>query len=164
MSIRMEKKEQKIVRNCIIFLVIGIVIGGFIIYGYYKINPHIIEKNVTINEEKPLLLYYLSQWSESANNPNQYLFDGYIYNFGGVEAKDVEITCYQFDSSDNRINSIIDKIGNVASYSSVFRETTMNKNSLSNVNLNTTGTCFITNSSNGINLMKNIPDYTNYFH
>jgi len=78
----------------------------------------------------------LDYWTEKLSDQNVYVFNMHIYNFGNVEAKNVEIVCeiYYSDAEGNILNevpitSVRKNIGNIASTS--FRGATLeaNKNS-----------------------------------
>ncbi len=157
----MEKSNKSLIALCII---IGIVIGGILVFGYFKLNPTLVEKEVIVEKElineKPLLFLYTPEWFENELNSNEIIFSIYVYNFGNVEAKNIEVTCYEFDSTGNtKINFVTKNIGNLASNSETYKEITMVANSLSKTTLDTTGNCYITNASNGIDLIRNIPEY-----
>lgn len=138
---------------CLISFVGGLGLSGMLTSDYYKNNP--IEKNIT--NDKALLLYNPVGWGENLANSNQYLFQGFIYNFGNQEAKNINLICGDLNNN-VLVNSIIKNIGNVASNSYQYIEVTMDKNVEDRYSENNTGTCYVYSSDNGINLIKSIHD------
>ena len=106
--------------------------------------------------DKPLLTYMLDSWGVNYYNNKELLFSGWVYNYGNTEAKDVEITCY-INKDKVTLDSKTENIGNVASNSWIYKEIKMDRKI---TDMNTTGVCFYTKSSNeGVNLLQNFKEF-----
>src|SRR3989344_7419078 len=75
-------------------------------------------------EEKALMFGVLNSWGENIYNSSEYLLDVDVYNFGNVEAKNIELVCniYIGDEdeiivSETPVITVIKNIGNLASTS-----------------------------------------------
>lgn len=83
-----------------------------------------IEECEEVPEEKALVLGMLNSWGENMYDSSENIFSVDIYNFGGVEAKNVEVTCevnigdeYGYEISDVPVSVVTKNVGNVASTS-----------------------------------------------
>lgn len=94
-----------------------------------------IEDCPEIPVEKALIYGALNGWFENLYDSSEYVIQADIFNFGYEEAKNVEVTCeiYVGDEdgyqvSEYPINTVVKKIGNVASTSYKLVELTTEKN------------------------------------
>lgn len=143
--------------SLLVILGVGLIISLCYI-GYSAINPNTItiQNNVTV--EQPLVLYALSDWADNADKPTESLFRGYVYNFGEVEVRDIELTCRTYDG-DKVLDSYTENIGNLGSLSNKYIEISHNLVQTEDVE----GNCYVTSMSSGINLFKRMPDYAKYY-
>ena len=89
-----------------------------------------------IPEEKALMFGVLNSWGENLYDSSEYLLTVDVYNFGEVEAKNVELICdiYVGDEegytvSETPVTTVTKRIGNVASTSYKYAELETDKNS-----------------------------------
>ncbi len=68
-------------------------------------------------EEKALLKAETIQWAINLYDENEMFWEYYVYNFGGVEAKNVKVRCIIYDENYNTLKSATDNFGSIASYS-----------------------------------------------
>ena len=87
-------------------------------------------------EEKALMFGVLNSWGENLYNSSEYILSVDVYNFGGAEAKNIELICDiyigdedEFIVSEIPITTVIKKIGNIASTSYESSELEAEKNS-----------------------------------
>jgi len=101
---------------------LGMVIGLFLILGYFGYAYQELKNNPVIDTDtKPILLFIFDQWGGNLNNTEEVLMSGYLYNFGFSEAKNVIITC-PITFEDEEIENFEFKVGNIASNSYKFLE------------------------------------------
>ena len=86
-------------------------------------------------EQKALMFGVLNSWGENLYDSSEYLLGVDVYNFGEVEAKNVELICeiYVGDEegyvvSETPVTTITKRIGNVASTSYKYAELESEKN------------------------------------
>jgi len=119
----MRKQESKTrTDNIGMILFIGsvmFVFGGLI--GIATEEPEIVYQE----KEQPMLMLELSQWGENEYDSSERLFDYYIYNFGSIEAKNVKVRCEINNYYGNLIQEETFSIGNIASNSYEFQESTI---------------------------------------
>lgn len=88
-----------------------------------------------IPEEKALMFGVLNSWGENLYDSSEYLLTVDVYNFGEVEAKNVELICKitvgdkdGYEVSDVPVATVTKRIGNVASTSYKYTELELEKN------------------------------------
>ena len=117
-----------------------------------------------IPAEKALMFGMLNSWGENLYDSSKNLFTVEVYNFGNVEARNVEIICEVtvgdedgYEVSDVPVSTVTKKIGNVAStsYKYVELENDINKQKEGNYPL---ASCRINYCENCEILADRIPD------
>jgi len=117
-----------------------------------------------IPAEKALMFGMLNSWGENLYDSSKNLFTVGIYNFGNVEARNVEVICEVtvgdedgYEVSDVPVSTVTKRIGNVAStsYKYVELENDINKQKEGNYPL---ASCRITYCENCEILADRIPD------
>jgi len=98
----------------IIFFCAFTFISGF--YISTKLSGTVI-KEVYIEQDIPMLLVEFDGWGENEYDLSETLFTYFIYNFGNTEAKNVKVKCNISDTNDILIEEYFFNIGNVASNS-----------------------------------------------
>ena len=157
-------------KEVIIMAIFFTLLISFVVYQGSKTNAEIIiykdkilnlesKNNELLNAsplDKPLLTYILDSWGVSYYNDKELIFTGWMYNYGNIEAKDVEVTCY-VNKDKVTLDKKTENIGNIASNSWVYKEIKIDRKIM---DMNTTGVCFYTRSSNeGINLLQNFKEF-----
>ena len=115
--------------------------------------------NILLNQtplSKPLLEFQSRAWGE-ATDEKSYTLNGFIWNYGELEANNVEVTCGIFDKDKKLLDIKVENLGNVASNSWTFKQIAMEKKSKTNIP-NVSAICYYTNSSNGYALESNIKE------
>ena len=74
---------------------------------------------------QPMLLVEIIEWGENIEDSSEVLFDYFVNNFGNVEAKNVVVVCEIQDDNENILKKQSFNIGNVASNSYEWQESTM---------------------------------------
>ncbi len=72
--------------------------------------------------EKALLDVIVEGWALNEDDENDILINYFLYNYGGVEAKNVEVKCSIFDYKNDLIKTDIDFAGNIGSKSYSYNE------------------------------------------
>ena len=117
-----------------------------------------------IPAEKAMIYGALNSWGENIYDSSEYIFTVDMFNFGYKEAKNVEVTCeinvgdedgYQI--SEYPINTIVKKIGNVASTSYKYVELTTEKDYKKEGNY-PLANCFVSSCDNCDILTERIPE------
>jgi len=117
-----------------------------------------------IPAEKALIFGTLNSWGEDYYDNSKNLFTVEIYNFGEVEAKNVEVVCEVtvgdedgYEVSDVPVSTVTKRIGNIASASSKFvdLEGDINKQKEGNYPL---AVCSVTYCENCEILSERIPE------
>lgn len=147
--------------EAIFALIIGvllIVILGGAIYGGVVLN----DQRTTITQlqedtNKSLILAYIYDWGYNINNPSQILFSFWLYNYGNVEGKDVNVICRLYDSNEDITIEGLYLAGNIASNSENYKEFSVPKTSIYSSDESYSASCFVKNCENCVNLYKNIP-------
>ena len=113
-------------------------------------------------EEKALLDAQIFDWAENLDNPNEMFFDYWIYNYGNVEAKNVQVRCDLWNEEGTSIVATArENYGNLASLSADFGEiiTEDKANSYSLY----IPLCYVESCDNCEILYKKIPDLVKSF-
>jgi len=97
-----------------------IIIGLFILL-VISLGFNFYPKQIEIIEEKALLDVGLYDWAINVDNVDEIFFEYFIYNYGKVEAKNVKVRCTLWDESGEIKTTVIQNVGNVASFSSPFQ-------------------------------------------
>lgn len=125
--------------------------------GFHNYAP---DKMPTIGastcNDKASVLNIMDSWGESYGNPNGATFTNWVYNFGGVEAKNITLKCVIMDEQENLVKAVDYNFGNLASYSYKYDEVYMNYRIPQNVNY--TAICFINGCDNCDILIDKLPD------
>ncbi len=86
-------------------------------------------------EEKALVFGWLNSWGENMYDSSEYILYLDVFNFGEVEAKNVEVSCNLtvgdedgYEVSNISVSNISKRIGNIASNSYKFIELNLEKN------------------------------------
>ena len=117
-----------------------------------------------IPEEKALVLGMLNSWGENLYDSSENLFTVDIYNFGEVEAKNVEVICDVtvgdedgYEVSETPVSTVTKRIGNIAStsYKAVELEGKINKQKEGNYPL---ASCYVNYCENCEILAERIPE------
>jgi hypothetical protein len=145
----------------IILLVSALILSIFIIVEYYENHQKIITIENNITSSKPEILFQFVDWAKNTFNSEQYIFRGYIYNFGDIQANNIIIKCAVYSSTNEKLISVENNIGNIASTSYKYIETLMDANYPNNLNL--TGYCYIIYSDNAFNLAEKMPEFKKYY-
>ncbi|MBU3941240.1 MAG: hypothetical protein KKH88_04915 [Nanoarchaeota archaeon] len=117
--------------------------------------------------DRPLVDIMVYNYGENIDNSNEILYDYWVYNYGNVEAKDIEVRCKIVDEVNNVVHSASDSYGNLASKSAQFDEfTAPNTNSYRTLPYNTlvTAVCYVESCSNCEILQKRIPDLAEVYN
>jgi hypothetical protein len=100
----------------IILLSIALVSATAMAYTYYNKPAEVINNTIYAQDNKPLMLYFMSSWGPLEGEPTKTTFNGYVYNYGFTEAKNVSIVCHV--SQDKAIIKTFEFfVGNVGSTS-----------------------------------------------
>ncbi|MFA5070854.1 MAG: hypothetical protein WC511_00605 [Candidatus Pacearchaeota archaeon] len=76
-----------------------------------------------VPKEKALVDAQVYDWAENLDNPNEMFFQYWIYNYGNVEAKNIQVRCDLWNEEGTLIvATAIDNFGNLASLSTDFGE------------------------------------------
>ena len=119
--------------------------------------------------EKALLDTIIESWGENIYDPDEILFGIYIYNYGNVEAKNVEVECRVWESDEegyvedyDRVILIASKmVGSIASTSYEYKEITAKSTGLNPENH--IAMCHITSCDNCEMIRERIPEFIEYF-
>ena len=135
-------KENNYMIHFFVILAISVVLAVFLIVNVSSIGSEqeaceaceTCEVCQEIPAEKAMIHGALNSWGENFYDSSEYLIGVDIYNFGFEEAKNVEVTCEisvgdedGYEVSEYPINTIVKKIGNVASTSYKYVELTTEK-------------------------------------
>jgi len=135
-----------------------LIVGLFLISGCVIKEP--VENQEIVCEECPeeqaLVFEIFDSWGENVEKEDQYLFGVSLINFGFVEAKDVEVTCY-IDDVDLRIFEDKKVVGGLASKSITYKELSFDVDLPRNVETSR-GYCYISSCSNCIILGERITE------
>lgn len=121
-----------------------------------------IEDCPEIPAERALLDVQIFDWAENQDNPNEMFFDYWIYNYGNVEAKNIQVRCDLWDEDGTTIIATArENFGNLASLSADFGEiiTEDKANSYSLY----IPLCYVESCENCDILYKRIPDLVESF-
>lgn len=120
--------------------------------------------NILLNQtplSKPMMEFQFTSWGETLDNDKEYTLTGFIWNYGEIEANNVEVTCAIFNKDKKIIDKKVENLGSVASNSWTYKAITMPKKSETNIP-SVSAICYYTNSSNGYALEKNIKEYKEF--
>lgn len=107
-------------------------------------------------DDRAMLDVTLNSWGEVDGSPTEIGFNFYVINYGGVEAKDVKVSCKVLTDDDTVILTLTEELGNVASKSTKLGETMKdNTNILVEGNF---GFCYVESCSNCIILYKEVKE------
>jgi len=149
-------KEKELLGLIVIFILLLSV--GYMGYYINKRNIQIAELESKQPNDVPLLVFQLDSWGENMYDDGEYIFTGFIMNYGNQEAKNVEVTCIIDDADGNRIKTYSENIGSVSSNKWEYKEFNVKKPS-GIVEEDIIGSCIYTGSDNGFNLAQNLEDY-----
>lgn len=111
--------------------------------------------NILLNQtplSKPMMEFQFTSWGETLDNDKEYTLTGFIWNYGEIEANNVEVTCAIFNKDKKIIDKKVENLGSVASNSWTYKAITMPKKSETNIP-SVSAICYYTNSSNGYALV-----------
>ncbi len=85
----------------------------------------------TLSEEKGLITTYTFDWGVNELDETEVLVDVTVFNYGYMEAKNIEITCKLYESStldgpETLVKTVKQNIGNVASVTISFEQVAFN--------------------------------------
>lgn len=101
-------------------------VGGLcLLVGMNITENTIVYEDVEVEKEQPMLLVTETQWQGNIDDDSEIFFDYFIYNFGNVEAKNITIRCEITNGNEDIIKKKIFKIGNIASNSYEYQQSTM---------------------------------------
>lgn len=128
--------------------------------GFLVLYSELCNKKVTTIQNdtniKPILAYMVQEWYVWENTA---YIEGWIFNYGYTEAKNVEVSCMVFSKDGSIIKSMNKNMGNIASVS--YKLTGME---IKNVyGKNRTATCVINKCEDCINLERRIQEYQKYY-
>ena len=107
-----ERGEKIIIGTLLVLLIVSI---GF--------NINLYSSRFKTVEEKALVEAQIYDWFANEDDPTELVFDYSIYNYGDIEAKNIEVRCSLYDEDGTRvIASVLDNYGNLASKSYEFGE------------------------------------------
>lgn len=131
--------------------IVGVVLVVILVLGYYAFVPNCPEE-----EPKARLNVEIYQWAENIEDSSELFFDYNVYNYGDIEAKNIEIRCNLYDENDNKVVSVKGYFGNLASNSVEFGEI-VTDNFYSKQGELFSSVCFVESCDNCEVLWKNIP-------
>lgn len=143
----------------VLFIVLFIISIGLGIYEYNSKEISCPEKECPKEEEKALVYTHFSDWGGELGNPNGYIFQYSVYNFGDVEAKDIIVKCIILDQDDNIVKTTTKNFGNLASNSGQYDEM---YEDLSVNTIDYGGYCITKSCSNCEILERKIPELREY--
>lgn len=160
--------KKKILMHDISFVLCGIMIGAVLMFPIGKgigcsgdtLNEWCATKTVYINntievdKQQSLISGQINTWGENMYNSSQLLFDGYVYNYGELEGKNLEITCKVYVNTDTRLVTT-QHFGNIASHSSSTFE--ISEANFPHDATKSNAICYVSNCDNCTILDKNIP-------
>ncbi len=107
-----ERGEKIIIGTLLVLLIVSI---GF--------NINLYSSRFKTVEEKALVEAQIYDWFANEDDPTELVFDYSIYNYGDIEAKNIEVRCSLYDEDGTRvIANVLDNYGNLASKSYEFGE------------------------------------------
>jgi hypothetical protein len=134
----------------IIFLILSIILGIILVW-------QIIDKNSeNCIQTKAMLFVVLESWNENLDNSNEMFYDYTLYNYGNSEAKNIKITCKNF-------NEDYEKIGEASEIFEIIRPNSFEQGELVTKNIQTdpekgyTSFCYVESCNNCEILNKRIP-------
>lgn len=132
---------------------VGLILGVWIGMG---ITESQIEE-IYFESDDPMLLVEFSGWGENIDDSSEILFEYFVYNYGNLEAKNVEIKCDMMDADEIIIQKYIFNIGNIASNSYEYQQSETKKPDV--YSQEHFGLCYV-NSADGdyINLKNRLND------
>ena len=141
-------------KNIGALILLGIVaVAAIILSASLLLNPVIKEKIVEVQApEKAMPLFIFDSWGENLNNSQESIFEGWIYNYGLVEAKNVTIRCYVTRNGAEVYSSFYNS-PNVGSESYTYLSIT--KKYISSIE--DLGMCEVSSCDNCINLNSRMP-------
>jgi len=143
-------KKTIIIMTTIILIVVGI---NFIYYNYYD------ESKIgnVIPKERALLNTQIYDWAMNLDNEKEVISQYWIYNYGNVQANDIEVKCILYDGDYNILNSNVESIGNLASNSVEYKEMIYLNNGLKEDEMSSS-ICFVKSCDDCEILWENIPE------
>ena len=99
-------------------LQVGLVILALCLVVSIGFNIYLYNAPITssvVLEEKALLDVQIYDWAINEDNTDEIFFDYWVYNYGNVEAKNIEVKCKLFDEKGYVRVSVLDYTGNLAS-------------------------------------------------
>jgi len=139
----------------IVLIIVAVFVFGIAI-GFSFNNESIIPEVICENVDQPMLLVEFLEWGEYEDMPHTAGFYYNVLNFGNTEIKNVKVKCEISDVNEVLIKEQIFNIGNVASNSYEWQESTMDYSGNSFEEL---GVCYL-DSADGeyINLIDRLDD------
>lgn len=131
----MGKNNQAYQITSVILLIGLITFAGLYFTKSEPSCPEIKETECPEIEQKALMFGILNSWGENYYDSSKYLLGVDVYNFGEVEAKNVELICEIFVGDEDGytvvstpVTTITKRIGNIASTSYKYVEIDATKN------------------------------------
>lgn len=141
------------IKNIIIFLlIIGILVLGYLI---------IIGKENSLKSNVAMLDVSIYTFAENLYDSSEMFYDYYVYNYGDIEAQNIEVTCKSWDENMNLKVSLVDNFGSLASNSGKPGEV-VGKNKLVSEEKYISD-CYVSSCDNCKILYKEIPELVEYY-
>jgi len=144
-----------------LFLVITIIMIflSFIAFLIYIVS-FILQEEPQLQEQTPIAILDATLYRQAINlyDESETFFDYWLYNYGEVEAKGVEVSCGLYDENYNLLGKTTDYVGNVASQSINFEEATMRTPVEFGVGVIVTAICIVKSCDNCEILYERIPE------
>jgi hypothetical protein len=150
-----DKKMKKTIIGLMIaaLLISGCATKEFLTQGMDSECPECVCEE---QEEKALVRLRFDGWGGAIDDVNEKLFDYTLFNHGNTEAKNVIVKCYIDDSDDKRIIDRTFNIGNLASKSYVYKQSSIVVEGSPGDLL---GFCYTHSCDNCELINKGLPDY-----
>ena len=119
----MKKQDNNYKIISIILLIAVIIFAG--LYFTKPTNNSEIQNCPEIKcdlEDIGLLDISTSTWAINEDNTSELFFDYWIENYGDSEAKDIKVRCDLYNDEDEKVLTVLDNFGNLASLSEGFGE------------------------------------------
>ncbi len=138
-------------------------IGMLAIYFFNPLCPAVEEKQCPKlecpkPEKKALLEASVYDWAYNLLDPDELVFQYWIYNYGDLEGKDIKVKCELVENETEITFSFLDNYGNLASKTVEFAQFAAEKPTTFNLNKAYSGYCYIENCQDCEILYKRIPD------
>lgn len=160
------KRARPFVYAAVILLLLSLVVN---FYLYFNGAGGVVQGDSIFGLDQnnlnnvPLLGTYPPSWNE---NSSGFIFGYYVVNYGNVEAKNVQVSCNIYNSSNGSrtIHSYYDYAGNISARSDVYRESIFPVYEGYNRSQSGGAACIVTGCSNNCEVLyKRVPELAKIF-